>query len=175
MKEGEGNVLDHSIILFGSGLRDGNSHSPRNLPLVIAGRAGGRLQTGQHLVCEPNTSFQSIREPAQCLWDTGGSFCRQHGSIARCAEPGVNQPSKNGCDQESQPFESFRLSSEDRVSLRVSLHWLPDSWPLHRRRASCHSGLSATLPGRLHRWPRSIAGPPQRADAHQCCVPTVGY
>ncbi|MGB1671950.1 MAG: hypothetical protein ACPHRA_01870, partial [Limisphaerales bacterium] len=60
MKEGEGNVLDHSMILFGSGLRDGNSHSPRNLPLVIAGRAGGRLQTGQHLVCEPNTPLSNL-------------------------------------------------------------------------------------------------------------------
>jgi len=60
MKEGEGSVLDHSMILFGSGLRDGNSHSPRNLPLVIAGRAGGRLQTGQHLVCEPNTPLSNL-------------------------------------------------------------------------------------------------------------------
>lgn len=60
MKEGDGNVLDHSLILFGSGLRDGNSHSPRNLPLVMAGSAGGRLQTGQHLVCEKNTPLANL-------------------------------------------------------------------------------------------------------------------
>lgn len=39
MPEGESNVLDNSMILFGSGLRDGNKHSPRNLPLVVAGSA----------------------------------------------------------------------------------------------------------------------------------------
>ncbi len=60
MKEGESNVLDHSMILFGSGLRDGNKHSPRNLPLVIAGSAGGRLKTGQHLVNDTNTPLSNL-------------------------------------------------------------------------------------------------------------------
>ncbi|MCC6537496.1 MAG: DUF1552 domain-containing protein, partial [Bryobacterales bacterium] len=49
MPEGEGTVLDNSMILFGSGFRDGNKHDPHNLPMVLAGRAGGRLATGQHL------------------------------------------------------------------------------------------------------------------------------
>ncbi|NBQ23533.1 MAG: DUF1552 domain-containing protein [Verrucomicrobia bacterium] len=60
MKEGDESVLDRSMILFGSGLRDGNSHNPRNLPLVVAGRAGGALQTGQHLVYEPNTPLSNL-------------------------------------------------------------------------------------------------------------------
>ena len=50
MKEGDGTVLEHSMILFGSALSDGNKHDPHRLPLVLAGRAGGRLATGQHLV-----------------------------------------------------------------------------------------------------------------------------
>ena len=49
MKEDESNVLDNSMILFGSGIRDGNAHSPHNAPVVLAGRAGGRIATGQHL------------------------------------------------------------------------------------------------------------------------------
>ncbi|MDG1890082.1 MAG: DUF1552 domain-containing protein [Verrucomicrobiota bacterium] len=60
MPEGESNVLDNSMILFGSGLRDGNRHSPRNLPLVIAGSGGGRIQTGQHLVHAPNTPLANL-------------------------------------------------------------------------------------------------------------------
>jgi hypothetical protein len=60
MPEGESNVLDNSMILFGSGLRDGNSHNPRDLPLVVAGSAGGRLQTGQHLVCEKKTPLANL-------------------------------------------------------------------------------------------------------------------
>jgi hypothetical protein len=49
MREGEGSVLDNSMILLGSGLRDGNSHNPHNLPIVLAGGAAGGLDTGQHL------------------------------------------------------------------------------------------------------------------------------
>ena len=48
-KEGEGNVLDNSMVLFGSGFRDGNKHEPHNLPLVLGGRGGGRIAAGQHL------------------------------------------------------------------------------------------------------------------------------
>jgi hypothetical protein len=54
-REGEGTLLDNSMIVFGAGMRDGNSHNPHNLPVVLAGRAGGRLATGRHLVYEKNT------------------------------------------------------------------------------------------------------------------------
>jgi hypothetical protein len=60
MKEGEGTVLDNSMILFGAGLRDGNSHSPHNLPLVIGGRGGGRLASGQHLVYERDSTLANL-------------------------------------------------------------------------------------------------------------------
>ncbi len=60
MQEGESNVLDQSMIMFGSGLRDGNSHNPRNLPLVIAGSAGGSIKTGQHLRNDSNTPLSNL-------------------------------------------------------------------------------------------------------------------
>jgi hypothetical protein len=51
LPEGEGTVLDNSALLFGSGFRDGNAHDPHDLPLLLAGRAGGRLAAGQHVAC----------------------------------------------------------------------------------------------------------------------------
>lgn len=60
MQEGSGTVLDHSMILFSSALRDGNRHDPHNLPLVVAGRAGGRLATGQHLVYGEDTPLANL-------------------------------------------------------------------------------------------------------------------
>ena len=53
--EGESNVLDNSAILFGSALRDGNKHSPHDVPLLLAGKAGGVLRPGQHVKL-PNDS-----------------------------------------------------------------------------------------------------------------------
>ena len=60
MKEGEGTVLDNSMILFGGGLRDGNAHDPHNLPIAVAGRAGGRLATGQHLSYTKDTPLANL-------------------------------------------------------------------------------------------------------------------
>jgi hypothetical protein len=48
------------MILFGSALSDGNSHDPHKMPLVIAGRAGGRIDTGQHLVCREDAPAANL-------------------------------------------------------------------------------------------------------------------
>jgi hypothetical protein len=58
--EDDGNVLDNSLILFGSGLRDGNSHSPVNLPVLLGGRGGGRIRSGQHIRCEAKTPMSNL-------------------------------------------------------------------------------------------------------------------
>ncbi|MGN6133799.1 MAG: DUF1552 domain-containing protein [Aureliella sp.] len=47
--EGEGTLLDHSMVMFGSGLSDGNRHNHDNLPILLAGSAGGSIQTGRHV------------------------------------------------------------------------------------------------------------------------------
>ena len=60
MEEDESNVLENSIILMGNELRDGNSHSPHNLPLLVGGRAGGRLATGQHLEYDRDTPLANL-------------------------------------------------------------------------------------------------------------------
>jgi hypothetical protein len=60
MKEGESSVLDNSMVLFGSALSDGNSHNPHKLPLVLGGRGGGRLATGQHLVFSEDTPAANL-------------------------------------------------------------------------------------------------------------------
>ena len=60
IKEGEGNLLDNSMVMFGSGIRDGNSHNPRNVPLVLGGKAQGQIRTGRHLECKPGTPLCSL-------------------------------------------------------------------------------------------------------------------
>jgi hypothetical protein len=56
----EGSLLDNSMILFISGLRDGNRHSPRNLPVIVAGKAGGKLKTGQNLLFPKDTPLANL-------------------------------------------------------------------------------------------------------------------
>jgi hypothetical protein len=47
--DGDGNLLEHSLFLYGSGMSDGNVHNHLNLPVLIAGNAGGQLKGGRHI------------------------------------------------------------------------------------------------------------------------------
>jgi hypothetical protein len=49
LREGDGTLLDNCIMMWGSGLEDGNKHSRENLPFIIAGRGGGSIKTGRFL------------------------------------------------------------------------------------------------------------------------------
>jgi hypothetical protein len=60
IREGERSLLDNAMVLFGSDLRDGNRHDPKNLPIVLAGRAGGRLAAGQHLRYAADTPLSNL-------------------------------------------------------------------------------------------------------------------
>jgi hypothetical protein len=54
-REGTGNLLDQTAIIFGSGMNSGigGEHSPRNLPLLVAGGRNLGLKHGQHLAHDP--------------------------------------------------------------------------------------------------------------------------
>jgi hypothetical protein len=47
--DGDGSLLDHSLVLYGSGMSDGNSHNHDPLPILLAGKAAGTLQGNRHL------------------------------------------------------------------------------------------------------------------------------
>ncbi len=50
VKESDGrSLLDHSMVVYASGLSDGNRHRHDDLPVILAGRAGGRLASGRHV------------------------------------------------------------------------------------------------------------------------------
>ena len=48
-KDGDGTLLDHSMVLYGSGMSDGNQHNHTDLPIILAGGASGRLKGGRHI------------------------------------------------------------------------------------------------------------------------------
>jgi Protein of unknown function (DUF1552). len=60
MKEGEGNVLDNSMILFGSALSDGNSHNPHKLPLGTGWTRRRPAHHGAHLVYGEDTAAANL-------------------------------------------------------------------------------------------------------------------
>jgi hypothetical protein len=60
IQEGDRTLLDNSMIMFGSSLSDGDRHDPNNLPILLGGKGGGRIQTGQHLASPPNTPLCNL-------------------------------------------------------------------------------------------------------------------
>jgi hypothetical protein len=53
--DGDGNLLDHSLVLYGSPMGDSNTHNHRQLPLFLAGHSGGALKGNLHRVCPAGT------------------------------------------------------------------------------------------------------------------------
>jgi hypothetical protein len=58
--DGDGTLLDHSMIVYGSGLSDGNRHVHENLPVLLAGRGNGSLKPGRHVVFPSGTPITNL-------------------------------------------------------------------------------------------------------------------
>jgi hypothetical protein len=59
-KEGDGTLLDRSMIVYGSAICDGNSHTHGNLPVLLAGRGDGQLKPGRHIDFEKGTPLTNL-------------------------------------------------------------------------------------------------------------------
>lgn len=60
VEEGDGTLLDHCMIAYGSGIHDGNAHNHEDLPLLLAGGGCGTLQSGRHLRYEKETPLTNL-------------------------------------------------------------------------------------------------------------------
>jgi len=60
VKEGHGTLLDNCMVLMGAGIADGDRHSHYDLPIILAGKAGGALKTGRHLTYPKQTPLCNL-------------------------------------------------------------------------------------------------------------------
>ncbi|MEE8129842.1 MAG: hypothetical protein V3T48_06120, partial [Vicinamibacterales bacterium] len=58
--DGDGTLLDHSIMLWGSGMGDGDHHTPYDLPITLVGGGCGKLRGGRHLQYKMDTPFMNL-------------------------------------------------------------------------------------------------------------------
>lgn len=85
-KEGEGNLLDNSMIVYGGAISDGNRHDHDNLPILLAGRGGGAIQSGR-LIRYNNVPLNNlflnmldtVNVPVDRLGDSSGRLDRLNG------------------------------------------------------------------------------------------------
>jgi hypothetical protein len=82
MKDGDGSMLDHSIILFGSNMSNSDLHNNDPLPSVVMGRGYSRIKGGQHLKFPQDTPhanllltlLQRANVPVEQLGNSTGAF-----------------------------------------------------------------------------------------------------
>jgi len=80
--DGDGTLLDHSLILYGSGMGDGNLHRHFDLPCLLAGRLNGRVRSGQHITYPDKTPMTNllvtmldkVGMPVEKIGDSTGSL-----------------------------------------------------------------------------------------------------
>jgi len=60
IREGDGTLLDHSMVVYGSGNSDGNRHNHDDLPILFAGKGGNSIRTGRHVSYSLNTPLNNL-------------------------------------------------------------------------------------------------------------------
>ena len=58
--DGDGNLLDHSVVLYGSSMSNGNQHDHDPLPILVAGGASGKLKGGRHISQPAHTPMSNL-------------------------------------------------------------------------------------------------------------------
>ena len=58
--DGDGNLLDHSLILWGSPMGDSNVHAHKRLPVLLVGQANGQVKGNQHVKCKDETPYANV-------------------------------------------------------------------------------------------------------------------
>jgi hypothetical protein len=58
--DGDGNLLDHSVVIYGSSMSNGNQHDHDPLPVLVAGGASGQLKGGRHIVMPQHTPMSNL-------------------------------------------------------------------------------------------------------------------
>ena len=58
--DGDGSLLDHSLVMYGSAMGNGNVHDQSKIPILLAGRAAGRVQGGRHIANPDPTPLANL-------------------------------------------------------------------------------------------------------------------
>jgi hypothetical protein len=58
--DGDGNLLDHTLVIYGSPMGDSNIHEHKRCPLFLAGHMNGQIKGNQHLVCKEGTPMANV-------------------------------------------------------------------------------------------------------------------
>lgn len=120
-KDHNGTLLDHSIVLFGSGMGHSDNHTAQRIPVVLAGKGGGRLKTGRYLRYSENQDLSRLH---LALMQQFGVDIESYGG-ATSPLPGLDGGAFD--EYKERPFESWtkvegnKMTAQGRLRMSENL------------------------------------------------------
>ncbi|MCB9385484.1 MAG: DUF1552 domain-containing protein [Bryobacterales bacterium] len=84
IQEGDGSLLDNSMIVYGAGLSDGNRHTHEDLPTMLVGRGGGHVSSGRRIVYRKETPMSNL---FLTMMDSMGAHAEHFGDSTGRVDP----------------------------------------------------------------------------------------
>ncbi len=141
LPDGDGTLLDHSLVLYGSSLSDGNQHNFSPLPIVLAGGASGRVQgRAAPAIPEGHPHVQPAADDAADAWRAGRQVWGQHGGAQHLVARGWPRRCVATRDGRSRP--SWISNQIERI-LPATLRLPEPTGNARQLSSSAISGISA--------------------------------
>ena len=150
--DGDGSLLDQSLLLYGGGMGDGNLHRHSDLPCVLLGKLGGRFKTGQHVAYPSGTPMANL---LVTLLDKvgvpGRRARRQHGSpharqFVGLALAGVGRPARGRFAERASLSSTKRRSCPEYASRFARISPAAHRVNCHERGSTSHQRPTVGLP-----------------------------
>ena len=114
-KDHNGSLLDHSVVLFGSGMGHSDNHTAQRVPIVLAGKGGGMLKTGRYLRYSKNQELGRLHLALL------KKFGVDAGSFAKSTSPLPGLGGGKFDEYEERPFESWVKFGQGKLTVQGRL------------------------------------------------------
>jgi len=114
-RDHHGNLLDHSVVLYGSGMGHSDNHTATRIPIILAGQGGGLLKTGRYVRYAENQQLGRLHLALLKMFDANqNTFAYSTSPL-----PGLND--SNFTPYSEQPFESWVKRGDGTITVQGRL------------------------------------------------------
>ena len=114
-RDHHGSLLDHSVVLFGSGMGHSDNHTATRIPIVLAGQGGGRLKTGRYVRYAENQELGRLHLALLKI------FNADQDSFANSTSPLAGLNNSDFTPYREQPFDSWVKQTGSNMTVQGRL------------------------------------------------------
>lgn len=114
-RDQHGSLLDHSVVLYGSGMGHSDNHTAQRIPIVLAGQGGGKLKTGRYLRFSKNQELSRLHLALMKM------FGVDHESYANSSTPLPGLDGSPFDEYRERPFDSWVKVGQGKITVQGRL------------------------------------------------------